>query len=90
MKIFFCRIRYAFVSLMAGITGNKKIIRYKILAGTMILGLMVMPACHTKKKTMCYYFMLPDPQGNEVSAQKPGDAGAPTATATKSHRSVCP
>jgi hypothetical protein len=59
------RTRFRLVCAMASLTGNRRVIAYKIVLGTMILGTMGLQACHPKKKTMCYYFMMPDPVHHE-------------------------
>jgi hypothetical protein len=70
-KIFIYKLRYNLLSIAVYFSRDKKLVQRKILLGSMIIALFVLPACHSKKKTMCYYLYSPPAKEKGMAMQQP-------------------
>jgi hypothetical protein len=71
IRLFFYKIRYYNLSLAFYLSNNKKLLSRKILVGSMIVALFTLPACHSKKKTMCYYLYSPPANEKGMAMMQP-------------------
>jgi hypothetical protein len=71
LKIFIYKLRFNLLSFGVYLSKDKKLLKRKIIVGSMIVALFALPACHSKKKTMCYYLYSPPVKEKGMAMQQP-------------------